>query len=146
MPDLPAASPPGRPRQRRLEKETMTTAAAATNAAAEEKGLIDQVYAFIQTAKARAADGLTWGEFGELLLALLRLVVPFLDNVKTMTGVEKKAFALDAVGRLFDAVADFAIPTTVYPLWILVRPAVRTLVLAIAGGVLEQYLSVFRGK
>jgi hypothetical protein len=124
----------------------MTTAAAATNAAAEEKGLLDQVYAFIQTAKARAADGLTWGEFGELLLALLRLVVPFLDNVKTMTGAEKKAFALDAVGRLFDAVADFAIPTTVYPLWILVRPAVRTLVLAIAGGVLEQYLSVFRGK
>jgi hypothetical protein len=124
----------------------MTTAAAATNAAAEEKGLIDQVYAFIQTAKARAADGLTWGEFGELLLALLRLVVPFLDDVKTMTGAEKKAFALDAVGRLFDAVADFAIPTTVYPLWILVRPAVRTLVLAIAGGVLEQYLSVFRGR
>ena len=124
----------------------MTTAAAATNAAAEEKGLIDQVYAFIQTAKARAADGLTWGEFGELLLALLRLVVPFLDGVKTMTGSEKKAFALDAVGRLFDAVADFAIPTTVYPLWILVRPAVRTLVLAIAGGVLEQYLSVFRGR
>jgi hypothetical protein len=124
----------------------MTTAAAATNAAAEEKGLLDQVYAFIQAAKARAADGLTWGEFGELLLALLRLVVPFLDNVKTMAGPEKKAFALDAVGRLFDAVADFAIPTTVYPLWILVRPAVRTLVLAIAGGVLEQYLSVFRGK
>jgi hypothetical protein len=124
----------------------MTTAAAATNAAAEEKGLIDQVYAFIQAAKARAADGLTWGEFGELLLALLRLVVPFLDNVKTMTGAEKKAFSLDAVGRLFDAVADFAIPTTVYPLWILVRPAVRTLVLAIAGGVLEQYLTLFRGK
>jgi hypothetical protein len=124
----------------------MTTAAAATNAAAEEKGLIDQVYAFIQAAKARAADGLTWGEFGELLLAMLRLVVPFLDNVKNMTGAEKKAFSLDAVGRLFDAVADFAIPATVYPLWILVRPAVRTLVLAIAGGVLEQYLSVFRGR
>jgi hypothetical protein len=124
----------------------MTTAAAATNAAAEEKGLLDQVYAFIQTAKARAADGLTWGEFGELLLALLRLVVPFLDNVKTMTGPEKKAFALDAVGCLFDSVADYAIPTAVYPLWVLVRPAVRTLVLAIAGGVLEQYLAVFRGK
>lgn len=124
----------------------MTTAAAATAAAEGENGLLDQVYAFIQTAKARAADGLTWGEFGELLLALLRLVVPFLDNVTTMTGPEKKAFALDAVGRLFDATADFAIPATVYPLWILVRPAVRTLVLAISGGVLEQYLSVLRGR
>jgi hypothetical protein len=34
----------------------------------------------------------------------------------------------------------------VYPLWVLVRPAVRTLVVAIAGGVLEQYLTLFRGK
>ena len=124
----------------------MTTAAAATNAAAKEKGLLDQVYAFIQAAKARAADGLTWGEFGELLLALLRLVVPFLDNVKAMSGPEKKEFALDAVGRLFDAVADYTIPATVYPIWLFARPAVRTLVLAIAGGVLEQYLSVLRGR
>jgi hypothetical protein len=124
----------------------MTTVAAATAAAESEKNLLDQVYAFVATAKERAKDGLSWGEFGELILALLRLVVPFLDGVKTMTGAEKKSFALDAVGRLFDAVADFAIPTTVYPLWILVRPAVRTLVLAIAGGVLEQYLSVFRGR
>ena len=124
----------------------MTTAAAATAAADKENGLLDQVYAFIETAKARAADGLTWGEFGELLLALLRLVVPFLDNVKAMSGPEKKEFALDAVGRLFDAVADYAIPATVYPIWIFARPAVRTLVLAIAGGVLEQCLSVLRGR
>jgi hypothetical protein len=124
----------------------MTTVAAATAAAESKSTLLDQVYAFVATAKERAKDGLSWGEFGELLLALLRLVVPFLDGVKTMTGAEKKSFALDAVGRLFDAVADFAIPTTVYPLWILVRPAVRTLVVAIAGGVLEQYLTLFRGK
>jgi hypothetical protein len=124
----------------------MTTAAAATAAADKEHGLLDQVYVFIETAKARAADGLTWGEFGELLLALLRLVVPFLDNVKAMSGPEKKEFALDAVGRLFDAVADYAIPATVYPIWLFARPAVRTLVLAIDGGVLEQYLSVLRGR
>jgi hypothetical protein len=124
----------------------MTTAAAATAAADKENGLLDQVYVFIETAKARAADGLTWGEFGELLLALLRLVVPFLDNVKAMSGPEKKEFALDAVGRLFDAVADYTIPATVYPIWLFARPAVRTLVLAIAGGVLEQYLSVLRGR
>jgi hypothetical protein len=124
----------------------MMTAAAATAAADKENGLLDQVYVFIETAKARAADGLTWGEFGELLLAMLRLVVPFLDNVKAMSGPEKKEFALDAVGRLFDAVADYTIPATVYPIWIFARPAVRTLVLAIAGGVLEQYLSVLRGR
>jgi hypothetical protein len=63
-----------------------------------------------------------------------------------MTGAEKKAFALDAVGRLFDATADYAIPVAAYPLWVLVRPAVRALVLAIAGGVLEQYLAFLRGR
>jgi hypothetical protein len=124
----------------------MTTVAAATAAAEGESGILDQVYKFIQTAKARASDGLTWAEFGELLLALLRLVVPALEGVRLMTGAEKKAFALDAVGRLFDATADYAIPVAAYPLWVLVRPAVRALVLAIAGGVLEQYLAFLRGR
>jgi hypothetical protein len=124
----------------------MTTVAAATAAAEGESGILDQVYKFIQVAKARASDGLTWAEFGELLLALLRLVVPALEGVRLMTGAEKKAFALDAVGRLFDATADYAIPVAAYPLWVLVRPAVRALVLAIAGGVLEQYLAFLRGR
>ena len=123
-----------------------TTAAAATEAAGQQSGILDQVYKFIQTAKARAADGLTWAEFGELLLALLRLVVPALEGVRLMSGAEKKAFALDAVGRLFDATADYAIPVAAYPLWVLARPAVRALVLAIAGGVLEQYLAFLRGR
>jgi hypothetical protein len=124
----------------------MTTVAAATAAAEGESGILDQVYKFIQVAKARASDGLTWAEFGELLLALLRLVVPALEGVRLMSGAEKKAFALDAVGRLFDATADYAIPVAAYPLWVLVRPAVRALVLAIAGGVLEQYLAFLRGR
>ena len=124
----------------------MTTVAAATAAAEGESGILDQVYKFIQVAKARASDGLTWAEFGELLLALLRLVVPALEGVRLMTGAEKKAFALDAVGRLFDATADYAIPVAAYPLWVLARPAVRALVLAIAGGVLEQYLAFLRGR
>jgi hypothetical protein len=124
----------------------MTTVAAATAAAEGESGILDQVYKFIQVAKARASDGLTWAEFGELLLALLRLVVPALEGVRLMSGAEKKAFALDAVGRLFDATADYAIPVAAYPLWVLARPAVRALVLAIAGGVLEQYLAFLRGR
>jgi hypothetical protein len=124
----------------------VTTTAAATAAAGQESGILDQVYKFIQVAKARASDGLTWAEFGELLLALLRLVVPALEGVRLMSGAEKKAFALDAVGRLFDATADYAIPVAAYPLWVLARPAVRALVLAIAGGVLEQYLAFLRGR
>jgi hypothetical protein len=124
----------------------MTAAEAATAAAETKPGLLSQVDAFITTAKAKAAGGLTWAEFGELLLALVRLVVPALDSVTSMRGPEKKALALDAVGRLFDAVADKAIPVAVWPLWVLVKPAVRSLVLAIAGGVIEQFLTYFRAK
>jgi len=113
-------------------------------AAAQPAGLIDKVTEYIASAKSASADGLTWGEFGELLLALVKLVVSFLDDVSTMSGAEKKAFALDAVGRLFDAVADYAVPVTLYPLWFLARPAVRSLVLALAGGVLEQLLPIVR--
>jgi hypothetical protein len=41
-------------------------------------------------------------------------------------------------------VADKAIPTAVWPLWILVRPAVRSLVLAISAGAMEQILKLVR--
>ena len=115
-------------------------------AAAQPSGLIDKVALYIASAKVAASDGLTWGEFGELLLALVKLVVSFLDDVSTMSGAEKKGFALDAVARLFDAVADYAVPVTLYPLWFLARPAVRSLVLALAGGVLEQLLPIVRAS
>ena len=121
-------------------------AEAPVAAASSVAGMFDKVRAYIATAQSAAADGLTWAEFGELLLALLRLVVPALEGVRLMSGAEKKAFALDAVGRLFDATADYAIPVAAYPLWVLARPAVRALVLAIAGGVLEQYLAFLRGR
>lgn len=113
-------------------------------AAANREGVLNQVHAFVATAKSVAADGITWAEFGELMLALLRLVVTAIDNVMTMTGAEKKAFALEAVAQLFDAVADKAIPAAVYPLWLLVRSPIRSLVIAIAAGAIEQLLPLVR--
>lgn len=110
----------------------------------DQPGLLDKIAAYIASAKTAAADGLTWSEFGELLLALLRIVVSALDSVATLSGKEKKALALDAVARLFDAVADYAVPVTLYPIWLVARPAVRSLVLALAGGVLEQLLPLVR--
>ncbi len=112
--------------------------------AVDQPGLLDKITTYIASAKAEASDGLTWSEFGELLLALLRLVVSALDSVATLSGKEKKALALDAVARLFDAVADYAVPVTLYPIWLVARPAVRSLVLALAGGVLEQLLPLVR--
>jgi hypothetical protein len=112
--------------------------------AVDQPGLLDKITTYIASAKVAAADGLTWSEFGELLLALLRLVVSALDSVATLSGREKKFMAIDAVARLFDAVADYAVPVTLYPIWLVARPAVRSLVLALAGGVIEQLLPLVR--
>lgn len=121
--------------------------AEAPIAAAEERvGLLDKIAAFVSAARAVAADGLTWTEFGELMVGLLRLVVAVLDTVTTLTGEQKKALALEAVGDLFDAVADRAVPPLAYPIWIVARPAVRSLVLALASGAIEQLLPLVRSK
>lgn len=106
--------------------------------------LQDKVTAYIATAKAAAAGGLTWAEFGELLLGLLRLAVTTLDSIEYMTGEEKKALVLEAAAALFDALADKAVPLAAWPVWILVRPAIRSLVLAIASGAMEQVLRLVR--
>jgi hypothetical protein len=127
-----------------VEKETMSITTVPITEAVDQPGLLDKITTYIASAKVAAADGLTWSEFGELLLALLRLVVSALDSVATLSGREKKAMAIDAVARLFDAVADYAVPVTLYPIWLVARPAVRSLVLALAGGVLEQLLPLVR--
>ena len=107
-------------------------------------GVLTKVDAFISAAKSLAADGLTWAEFGELLVALLHLAVAALDAVASMTGEEKKASAIEAVGRLFDAVADRCVPLVLWPIWGLVRGPVRLLVLALASGAVEQILPLVR--
>jgi hypothetical protein len=124
----------------------MTTTAAATAAAGQESGLLDKVYVFIKTAKARAADGLTWAEFGELLVALLRVAITALDEVAGLTGPQKKQVAIDAAAMLFDALADRAVPLAALPIWILVRPAIRSLVLALAAGAVEPLLQLVRSR
>lgn len=105
----------------------------------------EKISEFIRSAIiASTSGGLTWQEFGELLISFLRLSVSLYDEVSEMTGPQKKAAVLDGVANLFDAVADQAIPLTVYPLWILVRPAVRSLILALASGAIEQLLPIVR--
>lgn len=101
------------------------------------------VKAYIETADTSATDGLTWAEFGELLVGLLRLSVRLADLL-SITGSEKKALVMEAAAALFDAVADKAIPPWLWPLWLASRPAVRALVLALAAGAIEQILPLVR--
>jgi hypothetical protein len=100
---------------------------------------------FIAEAKAAASDGLTWSEFGELLVKLIRLVASGLEEISGMAGPAKRAMVVETVGMLFDAVADRCVPLVVYPVWVVARPAARALLVAIAGGILEQFLPLMRG-
>lgn len=107
--------------------------------------LSQAVKAYIVTAQVAARDGLTWAEFGELLVGLLRLAVR-LAEVLDLAGAEKKALVLEAAAALFDTVADKAVPTVLWPLWIVARPSVRSLVLALASGAVEQILPLVRAS
>ena len=101
------------------------------------------VTGFLDGARQKAAGGLTVAEFGSLVVEMLRLVVAGLESVPT-DGPSKKAWALNVVALLFDSVAGYAVPIWLQPVWLLARPAVRSLVLAAAGGALEQILTMTR--
>ena len=99
--------------------------------------------AYVLTARLAAADGITWAEFGELLTGLLRVLTQTADLL-TLPGPEKKIIVLSAAGRLFDAVADKCVSPWLWAFWLVIRPSVRTLVLAMAAGSIEQILPLVR--
>jgi hypothetical protein len=103
----------------------------------------EKIRAFIATAKVAATNGLTVSEFAELTVGLLRVVVAALDSMPG-DGPGKKAWALEAVGQLFDALADKCVPMVAWPVWVIARPTVRSLVLMAAGGAIESLLPLVR--
>ena len=115
-------------------------------AAAPFADISRKVSAFLATAKVSAKDGLTWMEFGALVAALVKLTVETLDSTKTLTGEEKRAIVLEAVGVLFDSLAVLCVPYATYPFWYIVRPAARSLVVAIAAGTIETILPLLRAQ
>jgi hypothetical protein len=108
-----------------------------------EQKLAAACLAFVDSARVKAAGGLTVAEFGSLTVELLRLAVTGLEEIPA-DGPAKKTWALGVVGTLFDAVAGFAVPLYLQPFWILAKPLARSLVLAAAGGALEQILKLTR--
>lgn len=105
--------------------------------------LSDRVKAFIIDAQDRAGDGLSVSDFAELVVELLRLVIATLDKIPA-EGSAKRAWAVSAVAMLFDELADKAVPVVIWPVWMIVRPAVRQLVLLAAGGLVEGLLPLVR--
>lgn len=103
----------------------------------------DKIKAFIAKARERAADGLTVSEFAELTVALLRVVMAAVDSLPD-DGEQKKKWVLNAVAMLFDALADKAVPAMAWPIWLVVRGSVRSLVLMAASGAIESMLPLIR--
>ncbi len=117
---------------------------APISAALKFQDLASQVRSFLAAARIAATGGLDWSEFGELMLALLKLTTTTLDSISTLTGAQKKELVLEAVAALFDQLADKAVPVAAWPLWMLARTAIRALVLALAAGAVEQLLPLVR--
>ena len=115
----------------------------AIRAASRFEDVLAAGRAYVLTARLAAADGITWAEFGELLTGLLRVLTQTADLL-TLPGPEKKIIVLSAAGRLFDAVADKCVSPWLWAFWLVVRPSVRTLVLAMAAGSIEQILHLVR--
>lgn len=107
------------------------------------ENIADSVSLFIELAKNKAADGLTWAEFGQILMELLRLAVRLADSLN-VAGAEKKAIVMTAAAALFDAIAAACVPPLAAPLWIFARASVRALVLALASGAVEVLLPLVR--
>jgi hypothetical protein len=105
--------------------------------------LADKVRAFVATAKSAAAGGVTVSEFAELTVSLLKIAMAAADAIP-VDGADRKVFVLNAVGLLFDNVADKAIPPLAWPVWLIVRPAARQLLLLVASGAIESLLPLVR--
>ena len=120
-------------------------AAAPISAAMQFTDVISATRAYVVTAKIAARDGLTWAEFGELLIGILRITVAALDSL-AMPGANKKLAAVDAAAALFDGVAGLAVPFWSRPFWAVTKPAIRQLVLAIAAGAVEQIIPMVRSE
>lgn len=108
--------------------------------------VVAKANAFLEVAREQAKDGLTWAEFGRLLVQLLYLIVAGLDAVATLTGAQKKEIALTASASLFDRFADLCVPAIAWPAWIVIRPAIRLLILSISAGGVEALLKIFRSS
>lgn len=105
--------------------------------------LADKVRAFVATAKSAATGGITVTEFAELTVSLLKIAISAADSIP-VDGADRKVFVLNAVGLLFDSVADKCIPLVAWPVWLIVRPAARQLLLLVASGAIESLLPLVR--
>lgn len=100
---------------------------------------------YIVSAVEQASDGLSWAEFGTILVGFLKLAVRVADDMLG-DGPAKKAVVMAAAAMLFDSLAGSLVPLAGWPLWWFVRPVIRAAVLQISSGTIEVLLPVVRSE
>jgi len=117
----------------------VTRAETAFRGAGED--LSAAVKGFIAQARASAADGLTFVEFGTLAFALVQLSMLMVDRYRDTPGADRKAWVLSAAAALFDAL----LPLLPLPARIPgVSSILRSVFLAIVSGAIESLLPTVR--
>ena len=106
-----------------------------------ESNLAAKVATYIREAVAQASDGITLVEAGHLLFALMTLAMQAADEWRSQPGDMRKAWVLDAVGRLYDALLPFMPLPVRVPI---VSGVIRQVVLALASGAIEAWLPTVR--
>lgn len=101
------------------------------------------ISAFVEHARYEARDGLTIAEFSELVMLFLHQLVETLDGIQA-DGKLKKAWAMQATGLLFDAVASSCVPVAALPAWFVTRSVARAVCVAAASGVIEFLVQLQR--
>lgn len=104
---------------------------------------LKQIEEFLTVTRARVKDGITVADLSQVTLGGMRLAIGLLDRV-SMPGADKKAEVLKLVAYLFDQFADACVPLVAKPVWWMVKPAVRALVMSIASGAVESLLPIVR--
>ncbi len=112
-------------------------------AASNVDGIADKVRAYIGVCQSLAADGVSIADFAQMVLGLLRLAVAAVDSFP-LDGTAKKAWVLEAVAQLYDALSAAIVAQLPWPIWILSRRTTRLLVLAAASGAVEFLLPMVR--
>lgn len=108
-----------------------------------DSDFLNQIGEYIASVRARAADGISVADLSQATIDGMRLAIGLLDKVSA-PGADKKSEVLKLVAYLFDQFADACVPLVAKPVWWVVKPAVRALVLSIASGAVESLLPIVR--
>lgn len=121
----------------------MTISSEPLAVASEQTGLHGRVTAYILEIRKRVSDGLTIAELCELTISAMRLAIACVDELN-LEGSHKKQIVTDLAASLFDEFSPLLVPSVLRPVWWVVKPPLRSLVLALAAGAVEGLIPLVR--